>query len=245
MTERPFAVDLFCGRGGWTRGLLAHGFDVVGVDLLPQPGYPVGPASAFLQADIRTLHAWDLPRRRPFAVIGSPPCQPFSTMRPGNQQPPTPEGFELVAHAFRVVAELRPTYWAVENVRGALKWWAPAFGAPDVRDNPYYLWGHLPTDFRPPGRYPSKLRYRDPGRRSEIPFSLADALAASLRAAWCASIERPAEAPCDRADVRHLADSSAGDRAAVRTAVEARFDSALGRTVAAPKIEPVNAETLD
>ncbi len=29
----PLAIDLFCGLGGWTEGLLAEGYDVVGFDL--------------------------------------------------------------------------------------------------------------------------------------------------------------------------------------------------------------------
>lgn len=26
---RPLAIDLFCGLGGWTEGLIAEGFDVI------------------------------------------------------------------------------------------------------------------------------------------------------------------------------------------------------------------------
>ena len=29
----PLAIDLFCGLGGWTEGLLAEGYRVVGFDL--------------------------------------------------------------------------------------------------------------------------------------------------------------------------------------------------------------------
>ena len=32
-TRRPLAVDLFCGLGGWTEGLLAEGYRVVGFDI--------------------------------------------------------------------------------------------------------------------------------------------------------------------------------------------------------------------
>jgi site-specific DNA-cytosine methylase len=29
----PLAIDLFCGLGGWTEGLLAEGYRVVGFDI--------------------------------------------------------------------------------------------------------------------------------------------------------------------------------------------------------------------
>ena len=28
---KPLAIDLFCGLGGWTDGLLAEGYDVIGI----------------------------------------------------------------------------------------------------------------------------------------------------------------------------------------------------------------------
>lgn len=52
---KPLAVDLCCGLGGWTHGLLAEGWDVVGFDIERHVyGDEQYPAQLVLQ-DIRTF----------------------------------------------------------------------------------------------------------------------------------------------------------------------------------------------
>ncbi len=52
MSDAPLAIDLYCGLGGWSEGLLAEGYDVVGFDI-ERHRYP---ARAIPENDGRKVH---------------------------------------------------------------------------------------------------------------------------------------------------------------------------------------------
>jgi DNA (cytosine-5)-methyltransferase 1 len=107
--NKPRLLDLFCGAGGAAMGYSRAGFEVVGVDIKPQPHYPF----EFHQADALTypLDGFDV-------YHASPPCQHASTiakmnrvLRPGIYNHPNliPQTRE------RLIATGKP--FTIENVK--------------------------------------------------------------------------------------------------------------------------------
>ncbi len=104
---RPRLLDLFCGAGGCSVGYHRAGFDVVGVDINPQPNYPF----EFHQADAMTYPLDG------FAVVGaSPPCQEHSVLAVLHSEPHG-TGWMLDATRERLKASGLP--YVIENVEAA------------------------------------------------------------------------------------------------------------------------------
>lgn len=104
---RPRLLDLFCCAGGASEGYRRAGFEVVGVDIDPQPHYPF----EFHQADALTFPLDDFD-----AIAASPPCQRFSDLakRNGNAH----EWPDLIEPTRRKLRASGLPY-AIENVDGA------------------------------------------------------------------------------------------------------------------------------
>lgn len=107
--SRPQLLDLYCGQGGAAMGYHKAGFDVVGIDINPQPRYPF----EFIQADALEYlaehgHRYDV-------VHASPPCQSYSALGALHPHKVYPD---LVA-ATREALEPTGKPYAIENVMPA------------------------------------------------------------------------------------------------------------------------------
>lgn len=109
----PWLLDLFCGAGGTGYGFYLAGFNVIGVDIAPQPAYPF----TFVQADALKVLRGQIAGRGidSFAAIhASPPCQHYSdTQRIRSNDHP-----DLIGPTRDLIAPLGKPY-TIENVMGA------------------------------------------------------------------------------------------------------------------------------
>jgi DNA (cytosine-5)-methyltransferase 1 len=108
--RRPRLLDLFCCAGGAGTGYFRAGFDVVGVDLNPQPNYPF----AFLQTDALSLDSKFISTFD--AIHASPPCQSYSDLakRNGNA-----DAWPRLIDPIREVLIRSGLPYIIENVEGA------------------------------------------------------------------------------------------------------------------------------
>ena len=128
MDSRPVAVDLFSGVGGMSLGLeLAGFFSAVHVEVEAETSryaeynFPLAAHLAGEKGDVRSLSGSrlrDLVDGREISVIaGGPPCQGFS--RAGRRRVDDPLN-DLVLEMARIVMEVRPQAFVIENVPGSL-----------------------------------------------------------------------------------------------------------------------------
>lgn len=123
--KRPIAVDLFAGAGGMTLGFEQAGFDVLAsVEIDPvhcathQFNFPM---CSILCQDVAQLRGSEIRKKSEIGgreidvVISGSPCQGFSMM--GKRDVDDPRN-SLIFHFQRLVLELKPKFFVMENVPG-------------------------------------------------------------------------------------------------------------------------------
>lgn len=117
-------VDIFCGCGGFSLGARQAGFkSKLAIDIDPILSFPYIanlPQSRLLIADVSKLEASHI---RSYVgqvdgVYGGPPCQGFSNIGLRRKNDPRRD---LLIDFFRIVAQLRPKFFVMENVPGLVQ----------------------------------------------------------------------------------------------------------------------------
>lgn len=120
-------IDSFCGAGGLGLGLKRAGLDVMfSFDIDPICISTIKKNSKYFQHEARTADIADmldgkllemsgLKRGELFLLAGGPPCQGFSVQRRGSD---TDERNDLVLKYGKLIDELYPMYFVMENVTG-------------------------------------------------------------------------------------------------------------------------------
>ncbi len=156
--QKPLAIDLFCGLGGWTDGLLAEGYDVIGFDIEEHAYGDMSYPAKLVVQDVCTLHGSQF--KDAALIVASPPCQEYSYMgmpwklakakAAAIRADTTGEKLaalnRLFNECFRIQKEAscaagRHIPMVVENVRGAIPW----VGQSRWNFGSYHLWGDVPA----------------------------------------------------------------------------------------------------
>lgn len=143
---KPLALDLCCGLGGWTQGLRASGWDVIGFDIKAQEKY----FGKLILCDVREIRGYGYSEIS--LVVASPPCQEFSYRHlPFGRIKNLPPPDKSIWRACERIARECSAPLILENVKGAEKF----MGKAKAHYGSYYLWGDVPV-LLPSGKQPHK-----------------------------------------------------------------------------------------
>lgn len=154
--EKPLAIDLYCGLGGWTEGLLAAGYNVIGFDNERHAYGELRYPGQLVIQDVLTLHGSQF--KGADLIVASPPCQRYSYMampwqrsrRLAEHYRASPERqlelnalfnacFRIQREAIEAAGRFIPL--VVENVKGAQAW----VGRSRWHFGSFHLWGDVPA----------------------------------------------------------------------------------------------------
>jgi len=124
LNKKIRVIDLFCGIGGLTHGLIKEGLDVVaGIDndTSCKFGYEYNNRAVFVGKDILEISASDIEKlfgsdkNTTRVLAGCAPCQPFSKL---NLNKITDKQLEPLGRFAQLIQEVQPDIVSMENVSG-------------------------------------------------------------------------------------------------------------------------------
>lgn len=169
-------LDLCAGLGGASQAMKPPRWRVITVDNDPR-------FDPTICIDVRT---WHYNGPTPDLIWASPPCTEFARLSmPWSQKyQTTMPDLSIMLACKRLIHEIHPRWWILENVRGARPFFEPYLGNVKAIYSAFYLWGSWP----PLGPIPqqrlwtAKERYgsKNDADRGRIPYILSYRLAQAI-----------------------------------------------------------------
>ncbi len=122
-------IDLFSGAGGFSYGFVSSGFrDLLAIEKNGSAAntYHLNfPEAIVVNNDVRDIHSLaiekELEGQNVDVILASPPCEPFTSANIKRKKTAWKRFYEtengdLIFHALRVIADLEPSFFVIENV---------------------------------------------------------------------------------------------------------------------------------
>ena len=189
-------IDLCSGLGGFSEAFIQAGDDVLRVEnniLLKDTSATILMTVQGFRDFLFQLVEDGSPLPVIDVIVASPPCLGFSNgyaapqskaRRAGVEYTPS---LEILTTCIQIIELLRPRYWIIENVSGAIKWFEPLLGEYSQKVGSFFLWGNMPQINMPSGWKHSKMKgdvwSSNPLRaniRGFIPFQVSSSLRGAI-----------------------------------------------------------------
>lgn len=159
--SKPVLIDLFCGRGGWSKPALARGWECHGFDII-DAAYPGQLHQQPCPIPTRTLA-----ELRPNLILASPPCEEYARRFLPWIAQVGPIDTRLLSWSISLIGTVEcPVIVECSHFASRMM---P--GGKSLR--PWHLWGDLPALLPQPLPRKGKVSGTKKARRAEIPDWLA------------------------------------------------------------------------
>lgn len=204
----PVMLDLYSGLGGASEAFVKAGWTVIRVENNPiLQGVDCTRDLNMLEwnqwLDDLLIEIAESEGESVSFIWASPPCTDFSGAyaAPGPLAKREGRTFEpdmsLMWAAYDVICRVRPKYWVIENVAGAIPYFNEELGPYIQKIGPFVLWGRFPFIATPPD-FKHKKSDGDtwstdplrPNRRAYVPIEISEGVLQAISmqsslAEWC------------------------------------------------------------
>jgi len=185
-------VDLFSGLGGASEAMIQDDtWNVLRIENNPLLSGVQGTCITCVKRVRDNVESnWIVPKID--LIWASPPCREFSSgysspkskaLREGISLQEYKPDLSLVEAAFDIIERVKPKFWLIENVVGAIRYFEPLLGPPRQIIGPYVLWGNFPIlDINPEmiiSKSAKDSNSRDPlrsNKKAKVDFAISKAL---------------------------------------------------------------------